>query len=63
MGGGGPTKLYTPLRVVKNGIFFDVELSVDPLDPHPQVYSPWTPLEAGPLAIPAYKYVIEGKIL
>ena len=39
----------------KNGIFFDVGLSIDPLDP-PQV-TPRTPLEAGPLAIPADDYL------
>ena len=36
--------------------FFDVELSVDPLDPPlslPPSLDP--PLEVGPLAIPAYK--------
>ena len=49
---GGPTKLYTLLRVVRNGIFFDVGLSGDPLDP-PKLPPPPLDLPGGrSLAIP-----------
>ena len=40
---------------IQNGIFFDVGLSVDPLDP------PSYPLEAGSLAIPAYGATAHGR--
>ena len=39
----------------KNELFFDLVFLVTPLDPPLSLPPPYTPLEVGPLAIPAYK--------